>query len=65
MDSTLAIIGTAGRKDDAQRLTKYHFEAMCECARLLLQQFSESDYGVDSLVSGGQHGLTMSPSDCI
>lgn len=53
MDTTFAIVGTAGRKDDANRLSANHFQAMCECARLLLQQFQESDYGVDTLVSGG------------
>ena len=53
MDTTFAIVGTSGRKEDANRLSKPHFEAMCECARLLLKQFEESDYGVDTLVSGG------------
>jgi hypothetical protein len=53
MDTTFAIVGTAGRKEDATRLSKNHYEAMCECARLLLKQFNESDYGVDTLVSGG------------
>jgi len=53
MDTTFAIVGTTGRKEDASRLSKNHFEAMCECARLLLQQFKESDYGLDTLVSGG------------
>jgi hypothetical protein len=52
-ETTFSIVGTAGRKDDAKRLTKNHFDAMCECARLMLKQFSESDYGVDTLVSGG------------
>lgn len=53
MDTTFSIVGTAGRKEDAQKLSKNHFEAMMECARLMLQQFKESDYGVDTLVSGG------------
>lgn len=53
MDTTFSICGTAGRKDDANRLSKNHFDAMCECVRLLLQQFKESDYGVDTLVCGG------------
>lgn len=53
MDTTFAIVGTAGRRDDASRLSDNHFKAMCECARLLLKQFEESDYGVDTLVSGG------------
>jgi len=53
VDTTFAIVGTAGRKDDAQRLSKNHFEAMYECAKLMLQQFNESDYKVNTLVSGG------------
>jgi len=53
MNTTFAIAGTAGRKEDANRLSANHFKAMMECARLLLQQFKESDYGVDTLVSGG------------
>ena len=53
LDVTFAIVGTAGRKDGASRLSKNHFEAMCECARQLLQQFNESDYNVNTLVSGG------------
>ena len=52
-ETTFSIIGTAGRKDDAKRLSKNHFEAMCECARLLLKQLQETDYGIDTLVSGG------------
>lgn len=53
LETTFSIVGTAGRKDDANRLSPKHFEAMCECARLLLQQLNETDYGVDTLVSGG------------
>ncbi len=53
MDTTFAIVGTAGRKDDANRLSAKHFEAMCECAKLLLRRFNETDYGIDTLVSGG------------
>ena len=53
LDTTFAIVGTAGRKDDAQRLSKNHFEAMCECARMLLRQFEECNYGVNTVVSGG------------
>ena len=49
----MGICGTAGRRDDAKRLSKNHFEAMYECAHLMLEQFKESDYGVDTLVSGG------------
>lgn len=53
MDTTFAIVGTAGRKDDAERLSVNHFEAMYECAFQLLKQFEESEYGVDQVVSGG------------
>ena len=53
MSGTMGICGTAGRRDDAHRLSKNHFEAMCECARLMLQQFKECDYEVDTLISGG------------
>lgn len=53
MESTFAIVGTAGRKDDAARLSVHNFTAMCECAKLLIQQFNESNYRVDTLVSGG------------
>jgi hypothetical protein len=53
MDTTFAIVGTAGRGTDKDRLSDNHFKAMCECGRLLLQQFKESEYGVDTLVSGG------------
>lgn len=53
MSASFAIVGTAGRKDDAARLSRHHFNAMCECARLLLKQVAESGYGVDTVVSGG------------
>lgn len=60
MECSFAIIGTAGRGDkvnpeqsDSRRLTKHHFEAMCECARLLLKEFNSTNYKVDTLVSGG------------
>jgi len=53
MDTTFAIVGTAGRGDDANRLSHKHFKAMCECARLLLRQLQETEYGIDTLVSGG------------
>jgi len=53
LDITMAVVGTAGRKDDGQRLSKHHFEAMCECTRLLLTNFQDADYGVNTLVSGG------------
>jgi|FAXJ01.1.fsa_nt_gi hypothetical protein len=50
---TLAIIGTAGRKDDAKRLTTHHFKAMCLVAEGLIEQINESNYPITHLVSGG------------
>jgi hypothetical protein len=50
---TLAIIGTAGRKDDAKRLTTNHFKAMCLVASGLIEQINESNYPITTLVSGG------------
>lgn len=45
---TLAIIGTAGRRDDADRLTPEHWEMMVASARLVA-----SEQSVTHLVSGG------------
>lgn len=53
LEITLAIIGTAGRKDDAKKLSKKHFEAMCLVASGLLEQINESNYPITHLVSGG------------
>lgn len=53
MEITLAIVGTAGRKEDAKRLTRKHFEAMCIVATGLLEQINESNYPITHLVSGG------------
>ncbi len=53
MEITLAIVGTAGRKDDAKKLSKKHFEAMCCIAEGLLEQLAESNYPISHLVSGG------------
>lgn len=50
---TLSIVGTAGRKDDARKLSKYHFEAMCLCAETLLKSLKDTGYLIDTLVSGG------------
>ena len=52
-DITLAIIGTAGRQDDAKHLTRRHFEAMLFVAGGLLEQINESNYSITHLVSGG------------
>lgn len=53
MEITFSIVGTAGRKDDKEKLSKSHFEAMCLVAEGLLEQFAESNYPVTHLVSGG------------
>ena len=53
MEITLAIVGTAGRKDDANRLTRKHFEAMCLVASGLMEQINDSNYPITHLVSGG------------
>lgn len=45
---TLAIIGTAGRQDDAAKLTVRHWNAMCHAAIALCDEES-----VTGLVSGG------------
>ena len=45
---TLAIIGTAGRKDDASRLTLAHYRAMCVLAKQIM-----ADHGATKLISGG------------
>jgi hypothetical protein len=47
------ICGTAGRKQDAERLSRNHFDAMCECVRVLLKQFNEGGYDVTTLAAGG------------
>jgi hypothetical protein len=51
-DVTLAIIGTAGRKEDKQKLTSYIWEEMCRKAELLCKKL-ESELGPIALVSGG------------
>lgn len=53
MEITLAIVGTAGRKDDAKKLSKKHFEAMCLIASGLIEQLGENNYPISHLVSGG------------
>ena len=53
MEITLAIVGTAGRKEDAKHLSRKHFEAMCLVASGLLEQINESNYPITHLVSGG------------
>lgn len=46
--TTLAIIGTAGRREDSYKLTKQHWLNMCEEATKLVEKIKP-----DSLVSGG------------
>jgi len=53
MEITLSIVGTAGRKDDAAKLGKKSFEAMCLVASGLVDQLVESNYPITHLVSGG------------
>jgi hypothetical protein len=53
MEITFAICGSAGRREDATRLTRQHFEAMCLVASGLLEQINESNYSITHLVSGG------------
>ena len=53
MEITFAIIGTAGRQEDGQRLDANHYKAMCNMAEGLLEQFAENNYPVTHLVSGG------------
>jgi hypothetical protein len=53
MGFTLAIIGTAGRKDDKSKLTKRSFTQMCNRALRLTQWFEQKSPQVTGLVSGG------------
>jgi hypothetical protein len=53
MEITLSIVGTAGRNDDAKRLSRKHFDAMCIVGDALIDQLSESNYPITHLVSGG------------
>jgi hypothetical protein len=45
---TLAIIGTAGRKEDGPKLSLYHWHAMCAASRKIVELEN-----VGALVSGG------------
>ena len=53
MEITLAIVGTAGRKDDSKKLNSDTFKAMCLVAEGLMKQISESNYPITHLISGG------------
>ena len=52
----MAIIGTAFRKDDAERCSKPLFEAMCIVANALIDQCGKNNYPITHLVSGGASG---------
>lgn len=53
MEITLSIVGSAGRGDDAKRMSKNHFEAAYIVAEGLIDQFGENNYPITHLVSGG------------
>lgn len=53
MEITLAIIGTAGRKDDEKKLSLATFKSMCLVAEELIKQLAASNYPVTHAVSGG------------
>ena len=53
MEITMGICGTAGRREDAKRLTRKHFEAMCILASGLLEQINTIGYPISCLISGG------------
>ena len=53
MEITLAIIGTAGRKDDKKRLSSESFVSMCNIAKSLVSTLKKNNYPITHLVSGG------------
>ena len=53
MEITFSIVGSAGRQEDGERLSKHHFDAACLIASELLYQFEENNYKITCLVSGG------------
>ena len=56
MEITLSIVGTAGRKEDADRLSRQHFEAMYIIAEKLINDCRKINYPITTLVSGGAAG---------
>lgn len=50
---TLSIVGTAGRKDDENKLSLEHFNAMVNVGELLLKSCEKNNYKITTLVSGG------------
>ena len=53
MEISLAICGTAGRRESGKRLSRQHFEAAYAIAEELLKQINECNYPITHLVSGG------------
>lgn len=49
----MGIIGTAGRGDDAPKITEQLFGIMCSTASSLIDQCAEINYPIDTLISGG------------
>lgn len=50
---TLGIAGSAGRKDDAKKLSKKHFESMILVASGLIEELSNNNYPISTIISGG------------
>lgn len=53
MEITFSIVGSAGRRDDASKLSRKHFDAACIVADGLIDQINDSNYPLTHLVSGG------------
>lgn len=51
--SSLAIIGTAGRKDDANKLTSNHYVGMVKCAMSIIERTRNTPYEIKEIISGG------------
>ena len=58
---TFAIIGSAGKKQYTKKLSTHHFEAAYIIAVELLEQFNQSGWKVDTLVSSGNAGIDFIP----
>ena len=53
MEISLAIVGSAGRKDDSKRLSISHFESMYGIGKGLIDILKDVNYRPTVLVSGG------------
>lgn len=53
MEVSFSIVGTAGRKDDNNRLSFQHFKSMYGISKGLIEILGESNYAPTVLVSGG------------